>query len=90
MNQNKVRPALRKDLADDLDRSLVLHNDDVHSFDYVIECLIEVCDHEPETAEQCALITHYNGKCTISYSDTNSLKRQAQALQSKGLKVSLQ
>ncbi|NOZ45470.1 MAG: ATP-dependent Clp protease adaptor ClpS [Chlorobi bacterium] len=44
---------------------LILHNDDVNSFDFVIESLIDICQHKMEQAEQCAFITHYKGKCDI-------------------------
>lgn len=44
---------------------LVLFNDDVNTFDYVIDTLIEVCGHTPEQAEQCTLIIHYKGKCSV-------------------------
>ena len=46
---------------------LILFNDDVNSFDYVIDCLIEVCEHSAEQAEQCALIAHFKGKCAIKF-----------------------
>lgn len=44
---------------------LVLLNDEVNTFDYVIDVLIRVCEHDPLQAEQCALLTHYKGKCSI-------------------------
>ena len=46
-------------------KTLVIHNDDFHSFDFVIETLIEVCGHEPLQAEQCTFIIHYSGKCAV-------------------------
>lgn len=46
------------DQTDDVYK-LVLHNDDVNTFDFVIECLIEICKHTPEQAEQCTLLVHY-------------------------------
>ena len=46
-------------------KSLVIHNDDYNSFDFVIETLIEVCGHEPLQAEQCTFIIHYSGKCAV-------------------------
>jgi len=46
-------------------KNLILLNDDVNTFDHVIETLIEVCNHSEEQAEQCALITHLKGKCPI-------------------------
>jgi len=46
-------------------RILTLHNDDVNTFDHVIDVLCEICDHDAIQAEQCALITHYKGACQI-------------------------
>ena len=45
--------------------NLVVFNDDVNTFDHVIDTLIDVCKHTPEQAEQCTLIIHYKGKCTV-------------------------
>lgn len=45
---------------------LILLNDEVNTFDYVIDVLIRVCKHTPIQAEQCAWITHFNGKCSVS------------------------
>ena len=46
-------------------KELILYNDDVNTFEFVIESLIEVCGHYPEQAEQCALVAHTKGKCVI-------------------------
>jgi ATP-dependent Clp protease adaptor protein ClpS len=59
-----------EDLVDLLDgigtpSELLLYNDDVNSFDHVIECLMRICKHQPEQAEQCALIVHFKGKCVV-------------------------
>ncbi|CCH55414.1 ATP-dependent Clp protease adaptor protein ClpS [Fibrisoma limi BUZ 3] len=45
--------------------NLVVFNDDVNTFDHVIETLIDVCGHTPEQAEQCTLLIHFKGKCTV-------------------------
>ncbi|MGF7217719.1 ATP-dependent Clp protease adaptor protein ClpS [Spirosoma lacussanchae] len=45
--------------------NLVVFNDDVNTFDHVIETLIDVCKHTPEQAEQCTLLIHYKGKCSV-------------------------
>jgi ATP-dependent Clp protease adaptor protein ClpS len=55
----------------DLNNEIVLYNDDVNTFDHVIDTLILVCDHSVEQAEQCAILVHYKGKCTVK---TGSLK----------------
>lgn len=45
--------------------NLVVFNDEVNTFDHVINTLIDVCEHTPEQAEQCTLLIHYKGKCTV-------------------------
>lgn len=70
-------------------RHLVLYNDDVNSFDYVINCLVEVCDHDIVQAEQCAFITHFKGRCDIKKGDYKSLKPMKQNLVDKGLRVTI-
>lgn len=64
---------------------LVLHNDDVNTFDFVIDCLIEICGHTMEQAEQCTLLVHYKGKCTVKTGDLSFLKPMHQKLLSRGL-----
>lgn len=46
-------------------KELILFNDDFNTFDFVISTLIDVCEHEQEQAEQCAMIVHYKGKCSV-------------------------
>ncbi len=45
--------------------SLIVFNDEVNTFDHVINTLMEVCEHTPEQAEQCTIIIHYKGKCSV-------------------------
>lgn len=46
-------------------KSLIIHNDEYHTFDFVIEALIEICSHEPLQAEQCTFVIHHSGKCAV-------------------------
>ena len=59
---------------------LLIYNDDVNSFDHVINSLIEICKHEYEQAGQCALIIHTNGKCGVKRGDYYTLKPMCEAL----------
>jgi ATP-dependent Clp protease adaptor protein ClpS len=68
---------------------IVLHNDDVNTFDHVIETLIRVCKHEALQAEQCALLVHYKGKCTVKTGTIEELKPQCTALLDAGLSAEL-
>ena len=60
-------------LLDD-EKTLLLLNDDVNTFDYVIEVLMKVCHHTLEQAETCAMITHYKGKCSVKSGTYEELK----------------
>ena len=69
---------------------IVLFNDDVNTFDHVIETLIYACDHMPEQAEQCAFITHYKGKCDVKNGVFEELSFMKHQLDSKGLTVTIE
>jgi ATP-dependent Clp protease adaptor protein ClpS len=68
---------------------IVLYNDDVNSFDHVIDCLIATCDHSPLQAEQCSLIVHYNGKCTVKTGELKDLKPRCTQLLEAGLSAEI-
>ena len=68
---------------------IVLYNDDVNSFDHVIDCLIATCDHSPLQAEQCSLIVHYNGKCTVKTGELKDLKPRCIQLLEAGLSAEI-
>ncbi|TVR40943.1 MAG: ATP-dependent Clp protease adaptor ClpS [Cryomorphaceae bacterium] len=64
---------------------IILFNDDVHTFDYVIDSLIEICDHDPIQAEQCTYIVHHNGKCSVKKGTYDELEPRCTALLDRGL-----
>jgi len=68
---------------------LVLHNDDFNSFDYVMETLVEICDHSITQAEQCATITHFKGKCEVKSGSLNEMRELRYKLISRGLNASV-
>ena len=68
---------------------IVLFNDDVNTFDHVIETLIYVCDHTSEQAEQCALLVHYKGKCTVKTGLYDDLKPRCSMLLEAGLSAEI-
>lgn len=68
---------------------IVLFNDEVNTFEHVIETLIEVCEHSPEQAEQCSLIVHYNGKCTVKTGEYTDLKPRCSRLLQAGLSAEI-
>ncbi len=68
---------------------IVLHNDDVNTFDHVIESLIDVCDHTLVQAEQCATLVHYKGKCTVKSGEYKDLEPRCSKLLQLGLSAEL-
>ncbi len=68
---------------------IVLHNDDVNTFDWVIESLVDVCKHSPIQAEQCAFIVHYKGKCDVKTGSWDELEPQCSELLNRGLSAEL-
>ena len=64
---------------------LVVYNDDVNTFDWVIETLIEVCEHEVTQAEQCAFIVHYKGQCNVKSGDFETLEVMQRELSNRNL-----
>jgi ATP-dependent Clp protease adaptor protein ClpS len=69
---------------------LDLHNDDHNSFDHVISCLMKVCGHELEQANQCAHIVHFKGKCDVKYGDYETISTMKEKLQNSGLLVTME
>lgn len=68
---------------------IVLYNDDVNTFDYVIDTLIYACDHTPEQAEQCSILVHYKGKCTVKTGSYDDLKPRCSMLLEAGLSAEI-
>ena len=72
-----------------LNSKIVLYNDDVNTFDYVIETLIAACEHTPNQAEQCSLIVHYKGKCTVKTGSYEELVPKCSKLLEAGLSAEI-
>jgi ATP-dependent Clp protease adaptor protein ClpS len=68
---------------------IVLYNDEINTFDHVIETLIHACDHTAEQAEQCSLIVHYKGKCTVKTGLYDDLKPRCSVLLKAGLSAEI-
>ena len=69
---------------------LDLHNDDFNSFEWVVTCLIKVCEHEYEQAYQCALLVHDKGICDVKYGNYDTISEMKDRLVNAGLSVTLE
>ncbi len=89
MVKEKLKPADRSDEVTPDEKELILYNDDVNTFEYVINTLIEVCGHDPLQAEQCALTAHFNGKCGIKNGPFDVLKPVYDEMTNRELTVTI-
>jgi ATP-dependent Clp protease adaptor protein ClpS len=83
LEEEKVKEQI-KDLNE-----IILYNDDVNTFDWVIESLIEVCEHNPLQAEQCTILVHYKGKCGVKTGEYSKLVPICSALLERGLSAEI-
>ncbi len=80
------------DLLTDTDEpySLIVWNDEVNSFDWVIQTLMEVCKHTTEQAEQCAMIIHTQGKYGVKRGSYEDLKPMCDAITERGIGATIE
>jgi len=64
---------------------IVVYNDDFNTFDWVIKCLMEVCHHTNEQAEQLSILVHFKGKASVKTGSMTFLKPMKDALVERGL-----
>jgi len=64
---------------------LIVFNDDVNTFDHVIDTLIRVCKHTAEQAEQCTMLIHFKGKCAVKSGTFDFLKPMREAICEAGI-----
>jgi ATP-dependent Clp protease adaptor protein ClpS len=89
MTKEKINPSDNTQELNESSRELILFNDDVNTFEFVIETLINVCGHETNQAEQCALIAHYNGKCAVKSGTVSELKPAYDEMTNRKLSVTI-
>ena len=80
------------DVLEEVDRSysLVVWNDEVNTFEWVIDTLVEVCGHSEEQAEQCAMIIHTQGKYAVKHGSYDDLKPQREAIVDRGISATIE
>jgi ATP-dependent Clp protease adaptor protein ClpS len=82
--KNRTSPT---DIDKDHSCILELHNDDYHTFDYVIDSLVEICDLDMIQATQCTYLIHYKGKCEVKKGSKSFLLPMRRALAQRDLRA---
>lgn len=79
------------DLLEQLSKNfeIVLFNDDYNTFDHVIETLVKVCKHDSLQAEQCAILVHHTGKCSVKTGSYDELEPMCTQLLDAGLSAEI-
>ncbi|MBF0598054.1 ATP-dependent Clp protease adaptor ClpS [Faecalibacter rhinopitheci] len=68
---------------------IIVYNDDINTFDWVIESLMDVCEHTPEQAEQCTILIHYKGKCDVLSGSYEDLKPRCSELLNRNINAEI-
>jgi ATP-dependent Clp protease adaptor protein ClpS len=94
-NKHSINPFEQEDVAllEEVQISemldLIVFNDDINTFEHVINTLVKVCGHSPEQAEQCSLIIHYKGKCAVKKGSFEELKPMRQGVCDHGISAEI-
>lgn len=70
--------------------SLIVWNDEVNTFEWVIETLVEICGHSTQQAEQCAMLIHTKGKYAVKQGNYDTLKPMCDAITERGIGASIE
>ena len=87
--KEKVSEKILVDLDSSHENEIILYNDDVNTFDHVIDTLMKVCEHTLEQAKQCSIIVHYKGKCSVKTGSYSDLKPRCTKLLEAGLSAEI-
>ncbi len=87
--QHEQLEELLEEVQTEDQKDLVVFNDDVNTFDHVINTLMKVCRHSPEQAEQCTWIIHYKGKCSVKKGSFIELKPMKEAIVDAGINAAV-
>jgi len=87
--KEKIQEKHQEDTLEQSLNEIVLYNDDVNTFDHVIDTLIYACDHTAEQAEQCSILVHYKGQCVVKTGEYKELEPRCSMLLEAGLSAEI-
>jgi len=87
-----TKELLETDVLTDIEKPchLIVWNDEVNTFDWVIQTLVEICSHSEQQAEQCAMIIHTKGKYSVKEGDIELLKPMCEAITERGIGATIE
>jgi ATP-dependent Clp protease adaptor protein ClpS len=94
LKEDDMKPLKEQDtdtmVSDMSPYSLIVWNDEVNTFEWVIETLMEICSHSQEQAEQCAMLIHFQGKYAVKQGDYDTLKPMCDAITERGIGATIE
>jgi ATP-dependent Clp protease adaptor protein ClpS len=81
---------LLEEVDTDINNNLIVWNDEINTFDHVINTLIEICKHTSTQAEQCTMLIHYKGKCDVKKGSFATLRPMAEAIIDRGIQATIE
>ncbi|WP_107038887.1 ATP-dependent Clp protease adaptor ClpS [Brumimicrobium mesophilum] len=72
------------------EHNLIVYNDDINTFDFVIESLIKICKHDSVQAEQCTMLIHYKGRCDVKTGEYEKLTEMCTNLLDRGISAEVE
>jgi len=85
ITKEEVLELISEDVGTGSKHSLVVHNDEVNTFDHVIQSLIDICKMDWTQAEQCSVIIHHKGKYAVRHGAKTHLSPMREALTDRGI-----
>lgn len=85
----ELQEVLELDVVTALEKSIVVFNDDINTFEHVIETFIDILNHSEEQAEQCAMIIHTKGKCKVKNGSYEKLEPMCLAILLRGINAEI-
>lgn len=79
-----------EDVLAEVSQSLVVWNDDVNTFDWVIETLMDVCGHDAVQAEQCTMLIHFKGKCSVKNGSFEQLRPMCEQILDRQINATIE
>ncbi len=84
-HKHDIAEKIIEDIDQGSQADLIVFNDDVNTFEWVIQCFVEVCELTVEEAVEKTFYIHFNGQGVVRSGPYDEMARMKQALQDRGL-----
>lgn len=90
MSSTQLSEQIESEVLTAKSHKLVIHNDEVNTFEWVIKALVEICKHSEEQAEQSSYIIHHKGKYAVKWGSLEELRPMKDGITDRGINVTIE